>query len=143
MLTLHEVGRTVIWQATPLLADAVGGPMLPLEPDRSWARQWVGRRVSAHARAAGGDARSAAVTDAITRTPGEPWTAWSFMDTLHGAKDRLARCLELDVEAVEVVVRDQPSCATMRRRIARMDTARMRVRVRTLAAVVKATGAPS
>ena len=105
LVTIHGSGRTTIWQPTPLLADAVGGPMLPSDPSESWVQQWLRRRVSAHVRRCGGDIRQNVGADLVERRGTGPWTAWGFFGSLQGTKDRLQRCLSADAEVIELVAR--------------------------------------
>lgn len=143
LLTIHGSGRTTIWQPTPLLADAVGGPMLPSDPSESWVQQWLRRRVSAYIRRCGGDIRQNAGADLVERRGAGPWTAWGFFGTLQGIRDRLQRCLSADAEVIELVARDRAACDTLRKRASKMAQDDQKVRVRTMAAVVAETAPKS
>ena len=137
LLKRHDVGRTRFWEPTPLLADAVGGPMLPLYTDESWTGQWLRRRVVAWVERAGGERRVG--RPLIERRPGQSWTVWGFFESMHGIRDRLEACLSADVPRVELVARDRDDCLTLHKRASKLLQDGRHLRVRTVAAVVAET----
>ncbi|MCH2135196.1 MAG: polyphosphate kinase 1 [Phycisphaerales bacterium] len=138
MLHGRSLGRTTLWEPTPLLADAVGGPMVPIDAGVPWVRQWLMRRVSAHIRRTGGDARSLTEADLVTQETGGPRVAWAFFESLQGIRERVNRCLAFDADQIELIGLDRAACQTLRRRVERKAAGRD-VRIRPVTSLVRAT----
>jgi hypothetical protein len=134
LLKRHVIGRTTLWEPTPLLADAVGGPMLPLHPDEPWIRQWLRRRVGAWVDRVGGERRAG--RPLVERRPGQQWTVWGFFESMHGIRDRLDACLTADVPRIELIGKDRDDCRILRKRARKLLQNDSFLRVRTAAAVI-------
>ncbi len=139
LLIVHGTGRAALWQPTPMLADALGGPLPLSSMETTWVRQWLTRRVAAHVDRTGGEVRRQDDADLVTRAKDGEWTAWGMFDTLQGIKSRLQACLACDVDAIELIARDQAACQTLRRRVAKLATDPSRIRVRTMSRVIAET----
>jgi len=140
LLIVHSLGRIALWQPTPMLAVAIGGPMVPIHPDRPWARQWLRRRTAAFVRRAGGETkRSSGGADLVERRPGAQWTAWGLFESLRGIRERLQGCLDVEADRIELIAVDRASCQTLRRRVERMVHGDKPVRVRTVSTLVAET----
>jgi hypothetical protein len=144
LLVKHTLGRVSLWRPTPMLAVALSGPMVPLDPDRSWHRQWLRQRTIAWVRRLNGETRrSSSGVGLIERRKGEVWTAWGFFDSLQGIRERLQGCLDAEADRIELIAVDRASCQTLRRRVERMAHKDKPIRVRTVAALVAETAPPS
>ncbi len=144
LLLAHTLGRVALWEPTPMLAIAIGGPMVPIDSERAWPRQWMRRRTAAWVHRLKGETRRlSGGSDLIERRPRGAWTAWGFFESLQGIRGRLQGCLDAEADRIELIAVDRAACQTLRRRIERMAHKDKPIRVRTVAALVAETAPPT
>jgi hypothetical protein len=144
LLLVHTLGRVALWEPTPMLAVAIGGPMVPIDSARAWSRQWMRRRTAAWVQRLNGETRRlSGGADLIERRPRGEWTAWGFFESLQGIRTRLQGCLDAEADCIELIAVDRSACQTLRRRVERMAHKDKPIRVRTVSALVAETAPPT
>ncbi len=140
-ISIRKLGRHTVWSVTPLLSDALGGPLSLLRPD-DWEVDWLSRRIARALRIEGWRMISKGATALVlaAESPEGERHGWCIKSDRRGAAQMLHEAMTDELSMIHAVGIDADVVKVLRQaRRSMLPSERSRLKVLTLGTVLQRT----